>query len=396
MARFPRSRRHAFGLFAAIGAAMLLPACAGAPSPARAPSAPIRIERTDTQIITPEASASRQELVSRAKGALLEGRWQDAVTALEMLRAAGSFDDNGEADAPTLLFDLGLAYEGLGEREKARDLYHEVGARFPDSANARTALLREAMMHADLEEWARLGETADALLKRADLDAVDHMSAVGARALSHVELGDDASAMREVQGGLDEMETLGFGATGKLPPAAAQLRFTLAEVRRVRSERIALVPVTPDFLLKMEMRCQGLLDAQNAYADTMRSEDPHWAAMSGYHVGAMYRTLHHDLMAIPPTEKAKTASDKNLFFAMMHMRYRVLLEKGLEMMSRTSAFASKNPEVLPWAARAEQAKKDMEQALAEEKAVMATFPYSEEEVQKALDILEKKALAKAK
>jgi hypothetical protein len=221
------------------------------------------------------------------------------------------------------------------------------------------------------------------------------MAAIGARALSHVEQGDDAGAMRDVQNGLDEMESLGFGATGKLLPAAAQLRFTLAEVRRVRSERIGFLPVTPDFPLKIEARCQGLLDAQNAYADTMRSEDPHWAAMSGFHVGAMYRLLHHDLMQIPPTALAKTDSDKNLFFAMMHMRYRVLLEKGLEMMKRTSAFGSKNPEVLPWAEKAEQARIDMEQALVEEKAVMATFPYTEEVVQKALDILQKKALARA-
>jgi tetratricopeptide (TPR) repeat protein len=385
---------HHLVSFAAL--AVLLPACAATPSVVGRPVVPPRVERTDTQIITPEEGQSRQALVLRAKRAILEGRWQDAAAALETLRAAGRFDEGGDPEAPTLLFDLGLAYEGMGNREKARDLYREVATRFPGSTNARTALLREAAIHADLEEWGPLGETADALLLRKDLDAVDHMSAMGSRALSHVELGDDVSAMREVQGGLDEMEILGFGATGKLPPAAAQLRFTLAEVRRIRSERIALVPVTPDFLMKIEARCQGLLDAQNAYADTMRSEDPHWAAMSGYHVGSMYRALHHDLMQIPPTEQAKTPSDKNLFFAMMHMRYRVLLEKGLEMMTRTSAFASKNPEVLPWAARAEQAKKDMEQALAEEKAVMASFPYTEEEVQKALDILQKKALAKAK
>jgi hypothetical protein len=65
------------------------------------------------------------------------------------------------------------------------------------------------------------------------------------------------------------------------------------------------------------------------------------------------------------------------------------------MMKRTSAFASKNPDVLPWAKRAEQAEADMEQGLSDEKAIMASFPYTEEVVQKALDILEKKALAKA-
>jgi hypothetical protein len=376
------------------GALASVVGCAAPSRVSAVPTAP-KVERTDAQIITPSEGQSRRELLASAKRALYEGRWNDAVTLFERLRAADRFEEGADPDAPVILFDLALAHQGLVHRELARDLLHELVTKYPDADNGRAALLREAALDADLEAWSELGEVADALLARKDLDAVDHMTALGARALSHAEQGDDVTAMRDVQNGLDEMETLGFGATGKLPSAAAQLRFTLAEVRRVRSERISFVPVTPDFLFKIEARCQGLLDAQNAYADTMRSEDPHWAAMSGYHVGAMYRKLHEDLMDIPPTAQAKSDSDKKLFFAMMHMRYRVLLEKGLEMMVRTSAFASKNPEVLPWAERAEQTKKEMEQALVEEKAYMATLPYSEEEVQKALDILEKKALAKA-
>jgi tetratricopeptide (TPR) repeat protein len=371
--------------------AFVLAACA-APT-ASAPPAVARSVIAEPSIITPDDGATRRELVARAHRAIQEGRWRDAVAALETLRAAGRFD--GDPDASGILLNLGLAYEGLGDRERARDAYEELVRRFADSQDARPALLRAVAIHADLEEWAPLGASAGALLARKDIDTVDRMTALGARGLSRVELGDDDGAMRDIQLGLDDVETLGFGTSGKLPSPAAQLRFAQAEVRRVRSERIAFLPVTSDFILKIEARCQGLLDAQNAYADTMRSEDPHWAAMSGYHVGAMYRTLHHDLMQIPPTALAKTDSDKQLFFAMMHMRYRVLLEKGLEMMKRTSAFASKNPDVLPWAKRAEEARTDMEQGLADEKAIMASFPYSEETVQKALDILEKKAIAKA-
>jgi tetratricopeptide (TPR) repeat protein len=349
--------------------------------------------RVDAQIVTPDEGASRRELMARAQRALLESRWQEAIDTLQTLRAAGLI--TSDPDMPVILFNLGLAFEGLGDRERARDVYHEEAQSFPASREARTALLRVIAIHADLEEWAPLGETADALLVRKDLDEVDHMTALGGRALSAIERGDDGVAMRDVQNGLDEVEALGFGATGRLPFPAAQLRFALAEVRRVRSERIGFVPVTPDFLVRIEARCQGLLDAQHAYSDAMRSEDPHWAAMSGYRIGEMYRALHHDLVQIPPTDQARTDKQKQLFFAMMHMRYRVLLEKGLEMMKRTTAFASKNPDVVQWAKRAETARADMEQALADEKAIFATFPYTEDEVQKALSILEKKALAQA-
>jgi tetratricopeptide (TPR) repeat protein len=367
--------------------------CGAATTPVRpAPAAPVAL-RVDAQIVTPDEGASRRELMARAQRALLESRWQEAIDTLQTLRAAGLI--TSDPDMPVILFNLGLAFEGLGDRERARDVYHEEAQSFPASREARTALLRVIAIHADLEEWAPLGETADALLVRKDLDEVDHMTALGGRALSAIERGDDGVAMRDVQNGLDEVEALGFGATGRLPFPAAQLRFALAEVRRVRSERIGFVPVTPDFLVRIEARCQGLLDAQHAYSDAMRSEDPHWAAMSGYRIGEMYRALHHDLVQIPPTDQARTDKQKQLFFAMMHMRYRVLLEKGLEMMKRTTAFASKNPDVVQWAKRAETARADMEQALADEKAIFATFPYTEDEVQKALSILEKKALAQA-
>lgn len=138
------------------------------------------------------------------------------------------------------------------------------------------------------------------------------------------------------------------------------------------------------------MRCQLLLDAQSAYADAIRSVDLHWAAMSGYRVGEMYRTLHHHLMMIPPVEKAKTEHDKQLFYGIMHVRYRVLLEKGIEMMKRTLALGERTGVASGWMKRAEAAKGEMDKALEAEKVIIAKFPFTEEEIQKALDILKKK------
>src|SRR5690606_34416453 len=119
--------------------------------------------------------------------------------------------------------------------------------------------------------------------------------------------------------------------------------------------------------------------------------DPHWAAMSGYRVGEMYRTLHQHLMMIPPTEKAKTESDKQLFYGIMHVRYRALLEKGLEMMKRTLALGERTGAASSWMKRAEAAKAEMEAALEEEKAILRTFPFSEETLEKTLEIMKRKA-----
>ena len=294
---------------------------------------------------------------------------------------------------PAALLDLGLAYEGLDLREKARDRYHELAARFPNElrTRARRSLTNACAIHAYLEEWPALVDTATALLARADLDDVDRMTALGARGLGEVELGQTDTAARDIEDGLDIVERDHYGALNRLPVPAAQLRFALGELRRARSELISLDPPGNDFLAKMDSRCALLLSAQNAYADAIRSVDPHWAAMSGYRVGEMYRRLHHDLMQIPPVAAAKTERDKQLHFGMMHVRYRVLLEKGLEMMRRTLALADKTADTSAWVKRTEEAKGEMERAIEDEKSQIASLPFSEEELRKALDILEKKA-----
>jgi hypothetical protein len=105
----------------------------------------------------------------------------------------------------------------------------------------------------------------------------------------------------------------------------------------------------------------------------------------------MYRVLHHELMTIPPVANAKTDRQKQLHYGMMHVRYRVLLEKGLEMMRRTLDLGEKTADASVWMKRAEAAKKEMELALADEKDQIAKLPFSEEELQRALDVLERKS-----
>ncbi len=220
------------------------------------------------------------------------------------------------------------------------------------------------------------------------------MLGYGARAIKKAQDKDDIGGLRDTNEGLEIMDRTHYGSTGRLPVPAAQLRFALAEVRRVKSEKIALKPVTDDFLIKMEIRCQGLLDAQSAYADAIRSTDPIWAKMSGVRVGEMYRVLHEELMTIPP-DRAKNESDKNLFYAIMHVRYRVLVEKGMEMMTRTIDFAKKTDDESAWVTRARDTRERMQKSLDEEKTILASLPYTEAEVERTLEMMKERALLRA-
>jgi hypothetical protein len=376
----------------ALAALITLTGCQAAIAPPVPPPAPPPTVVTDRQIITPNDDASVKELRHRGEVALREEKWQEAADAFKTLIASSRIAEDPLVS--TYLLDLGLAEEGLGDRAHARDRYVEIAQRFPTSTDARTALLRTIAVDDYLEDWTGLGAAGVTLLLRTDLDDIDRLTGLGARALSHIEAGEDGPAMKDVQDGLDIVDRTSFGATGRLPNGAAQLRFALAEVRRVRSERQALHPESQEFLMSMELRCQGLLDAQSAYTDAMRAMEPHWTAMSAYRIGVMYAKLHGELMAIPPTALAKTSSQKELFFAMMHVRYRVLLEKGLEMMKRTAALETQTTAVGPWVERAKAAQAEMTKAIEEEKAALAKLPYTEETVKAALDDLEKKTLAR--
>jgi hypothetical protein len=130
-----------------------------------------------------------------------------------------------------------------------------------------------------------------------------------------------------------------------------------------------------------------LLDAQDAYATAMRAYDAYWSAMAGYRVGAMYQRLHRDLMLIAPPAAAKTKEQKSLFEGAMQLRYRVLLDKGLKMMDRTLAMAQRTGESSSWVHRIRDAKQDLELALEAAQRAVDRLPYSERDLQRALDDL---------
>src|SRR5262249_29815497 len=154
----------------------------------------------------------------------------------------------------------------------------------------------------------------------------------------------------------DLVERLRLGEGGQLPVEVAQLRFALGEVRKQASEAITFVPMPRNFPAALEERCQGLLDAQSAFVDAMRSCDPHWATMSGFRLGDLYQNLYGDVMVIAPPASAHDERQKQLFRGAMRLRYRVLLEKGLRMMEHTIMIEQRTGESGPWMDRAKQAK----------------------------------------
>jgi tetratricopeptide (TPR) repeat protein len=361
--------------------------CAAAPPPAPvgpppAQSAPV-VEVPAT-VVSPFSDSELAAQFDAARRLLLAGENMKAAEAFDRLVRLAP---DGQVAPPSLL-NAGIALEGVGDRAAAEQRYRELCKRFPKDENVRSALLRLEGVYAYLERWPDLAAVADQILAGGgDLALLDVIGAHGAEALALVEQGKLDPASREVDKARDLIEQNRLGEAGAPPLELATVSFALGEVRRLKSEKLTFTPVPANFGEVLEERCQGLLDAQGAYSDAMRSFDAHWSAMAGYRVGQLYQQLHRDLMRVPPPAKADTLKRKQLFEGAMRLRYRVLLEKGLKLMDATVRIGDRTGEDSTWIHRAKEAKHDIELGLQDEKDALAKLPFTEAELTAALESL---------
>lgn len=356
----------------------------GSPVSAR-PAHPV-IETTPV-IVTEARAESVAEVFERAFLWLEDGRPAEAAILFDAVVAA----DTSGRYSPTAAFNAGLAWQRAGDVGAASIRFEDAIGRSPQDEVGKQAAIQLTRLCARAEDWPRLSRAADFLLARPDLTELERVEALGAKALALVASGDIALAEGRVSEALSLIEVLRLGEGGRLPTSVAQVRFAQGEVRRLKSEQSVFVPLPPNFADVLELRCQGLLDAQSAYTEAMRSFDPHWAAMSGYRVGQLYQRLYADVLAIAPPPQADTPEKRALFEGAMRLRFRVLLEKGLKMMDHTIRLGERTGQAATWIERARTARDELVSALAQQKDALGRLPYSEADLQRALDALDRKA-----
>ena len=91
--------------------------------------------------------------------------------------------------------------------------------------------------------------------------------------------------------------------------------------------------------------------------------------------------------AVKPSTSVR---ERQLWEGAMRLRYRILLEKGLKMMEGTVKMGERTGEGSQWIARARESLRELELALADEKAALAKLPFTEDEMRAALDKLNAK------
>jgi tetratricopeptide (TPR) repeat protein len=347
---------------------------------------PEQVIEVPTVVVTPLEDQQIQAEFERGKALVLAG---DHRAAAELFDKLAKARPDSEVEPPCL-YNAAVAYESFGAWDDSLARLRELLRRFPGYALERNALMRMGRTLAHVERWSELVMVSDQLLPRKDLALLEMVEVRGMRSLGLVEQDMVDDALREVSMARDIIERERFGEAGKPPMELAVVWFALGEVRRKKSEQFTFAPVPPNFAEVLERRCQGLLDAQRAYTDAMRSLDARWTAMAGYRLGQLYQDLYRDVMRIVPPAKADNLRKKQLFEGAMRLRYRVLLEKGLDMMNGTVRMGDRTGESSAWVSRAREAQRTLEMALQDEKAALAKMPFTEDELRAELEALKKK------
>jgi hypothetical protein len=321
------------------------------------------------------------------------GKLEHARTLFDRVVAADRAEQpqgNGpSALGRAAMYDAALCSEQLGQSKDARDRFVALAIAAPDSTDASDANLRRARLDVEIEDDADLAQSSAALLARKDLQTGDRAEAMALQGLALVHTNDLLDAEKDVDAA-DKLLKQATPADADPPPQnAAAVDFAKGDLIRAKGLKIELNPPPPDFSVKMEARCQSILDAEDAYVDTIKTGELKWAVRAGVRVASLYADLHDDLLAIEPPKSATTDAKKSLFRGAMRLRYRILLEKGLGTLDHTLNLEAATGVKSAWFEHAKQAKAKLEKELADEKAEIAKLPYTEDQLKKALDDLAK-------
>jgi len=353
--------------------------CASAaPAPATSQDATsgkgeLEVPRT---IVTPEGASSIPELLRDADALAAAQRWAEAAIAYERAYRLESEGVLGER----ALWGAADAHDRANQLERALAAYELYAQRTPATARGREAMLRATRLLVFLGRFAPAGVYAERLLQRpSELGDTERIAVLSARALALIEAGEEQQASYFIEKGRDVVDAHQLDAAGRISRDLAQLYYALGESRRVKAERIVFQPMPPNFGAVLEERCQLLLDAQSAYADSMRAYDAHWSAMAGYRTAELYQRLHQDLLAVQPPPSADTERKRQLFEGAVRTRYAILLTKARALAQSTLSMAERTGETSGWVDRTRAALKNIDSSIRDEEAALAKLPYTKQD-----------------
>lgn len=297
--------------------ALVLAACGGATPRPAVPSDDDVIAMEEMRIVASREdgdlvfdSYDASQLFERGTRLLNEGHCREAVEGFYD-RLAREFPSSRYV-APAL-YNSGLCLHEGGELEASVPYYQRVIEQAASSRDGKHASFQLAQVFVGLERWEEALGLSDRLLLREDLSSPERLEGLARRAQALLGLQRLDDAERQARDALSYFRTRQGDDVIDDPYFAAAANFVLAETLRARSERIE-VPAA-DALTQhdvLDRRARLILDAQREYFSTIRFTDAHWAAASGYRIGAMYDGLWHAMMSAPIPPPTRPMNDATM------------------------------------------------------------------------------------
>jgi tetratricopeptide (TPR) repeat protein len=297
-----------------VALALLVTGCGAAAPRART----VRVEESRLRATAGEDGRTRVEMLSpdvlfdEGNTLLRAGRCADAVERYDVL--VGEFPSSRYVSAA--LYNAGLCLGEARDWAGSVDHYTRLLELRPGSPDEKHARLQLAEGLESLERWEQAVGNVEEALRRDDLSSAERLEALARRARAVLGQGRLEEAARLAREAVSYFRTRTGDDTIHDEYFAAMASYVLAETVRLRSEALRF----PDGSVLeqhdvLDRRAALLLEAQRAYFDTIRMTDAHWAAASGYRIGAMYRAFFDAITdaPVPPPPRPMTEEQQVLY-----------------------------------------------------------------------------------
>jgi len=274
-------------------------------------------------------SYDAEGLFLRGVDLMNQGRCGEAISAYD--RVADEFPASRWVSPA--LYNAGLCARDQGDLAAAAARFERLFEMRPDSPDVRDARFVVTAIYIELERWEDALGMADLLLRDEDLEVAERIEAMSRRAQALLGLGRLDDARKEGESTVAYFRGQPEEERPRDDYFISAAAFVWAETLRHEAEEIRL----PDASASeqhdaLERRAQAILDAQQAYNRAIRFGNPHWAAASGYRIGAMYDAFWTVITSSPvPEPESEMSSEERTAF---RQEYRTTLARVVKPLIR--------------------------------------------------------------
>ncbi len=224
-------------------------------------------------------------------------------------------------------YNAGLCAERAGMFAQAIEAYERFMEATDQDSDRVAARHRLVTCTVAVEDWDAASDHIDKLMARIDTTAADRFELKVQRAWIEANTGDPVIAQDQLEK-LTRRYRVDRGRTyGGFQGGMAN--FYLGETCRLQAEAVEVVSVDDLDAARAELnhKAEHILDAQEAYLETLRIGVHQWIPRAGYSLGGLYTTFRSDILTAPYPAAVTSNEDRELYAEILNEETAALLFK---------------------------------------------------------------------